>query len=170
MQTTIYATFQSPDSADLAFVELLERGVSLLDVVVLTRLAYKEPEPGTEDGRLDISEHGQLEHGCADATPIPPEPFALGDVPPVRDPFEQTEGGIRLLDNLTYPGDLAECLQKLGFTEHAAQTTERAMLDGGAILILRVPSGPVEELQAWEAIERFIGTIVVPTQRNPYLG
>jgi len=169
MQTTIYATYRAPEKADQAFVEFLERGASILDIVVLTKSAYRDAAAGTDDGRLDISEHGLLEHGCMSAKSTSADSCSAENLTATRDPFEEAEGGIRLLDNLSYPGDLKECLKKLGFAEQIAQDMEDAILEGGALLILRVPSGAVEDLQAWEVVGRYGGTIFSPVTNSAYL-
>jgi len=170
MQTTIYATFETPYKADEAFLMLLEQGVSLLDMVVITRKAYKDQPLGESDGRLDVAEIGQLEHGCLTAVSTPRDPNDKAEMPTCRNPFEDEIGGIRLLENLAYPGDLTECLKKLGFKEEVARDAETSMLEGAALLIVRVPSGPVGDVQAWEIIERFDGIVLAPIHNSSYLG
>lgn len=163
MQNIIYATYRSPGEADQAFVELLQRGASILDLAIITQHTYQD-NAGTDDGRLDISEP-LFERGVGMIAP--PEP---GHVAEPRDPFLDPPAGIRMLDNLHYPGDLAGCLSLLGFAEPAALDIETMVLRGGAFLILRIPSGPVNDMQAWEAVERYGGTVMAPAQSHPYLG
>ena len=170
MQKTIYAKYRSPEMADGAFMEFLQRGANLLDLVVITRSTFQDPDCKTDDGRLAVSERQELGH-----EPFRPDVF-IPQIPPeeeilnYRDPFEVTEDGICLLDRLKYPGDLVSCLQDLGFDTHSAQDAEASVLDGGAVLILRVPSGPVDEVQGWETIQRNGGTAMMPSGANPYLG
>lgn len=165
MQHSIYASFGSNDKADQAFVDLLERGASVLDLVVITQKAYDQSGDRPSDGELPVEEHGCL----ASPPPLPAE--VLENNPYLeRDPFSPEPQGVKILDNLAYPGDLTLCLEKLGFNEQLAQDAESAVLRGGAFLIARIPSGSVDEYQAWEVIERFAGNIVAPINKNPYLG
>ena len=138
MQNIIYAVYGSVEKAHQAFGELLQRGASLLDLVVITQATYQI------DARVE-------------------------DIPVSQDPFGVTPGGIRLLHSLRDAGDLADCLQDMGFGEQAAEAMERTVLEGGAAIILRVPSGALEVLQAWEAIESHGGTILTPIHNRPYL-
>jgi len=170
MQNTIYAKYRSQEMADQAFLELLQRGVNLLDLVVITRRTFQNPDFDTDDGRLSIYERQEVEQEpLPSVASLPPIPYDEA-LPPNRDPFEVTPAGVRILDSLRYPGDLSECLHDLGFAHREAQDVENTVLNGGAALILRVPSGPVEEFQAWEAIERNGGAILNPIQSRPYLG
>ncbi len=168
MQTTIYATYSSPENANHAFVELLQRGANFFDLILLTRRSYQSTGSLTDDGRLDVPTRGPIELEHTSDVPLGIDT----DMYPAeyRHPFSDGPGGIRLLDNLRQPGDLAACLRELGFHDEIARNIETTVLDGGAMLISRTPSGPVEDLQAWEALERCGGTILSPAQTNPYLG
>jgi len=164
MQHTIYASYPTADKADLAFMELLQRGANLLDMTVVTRRAY-DITAESDDGRLRADEHG-----CLASPPMPPDDLPAGYSAVERDPFSPEPGGVQILDNLAYPGDLAECMKKLGFADQVADDAESAILQGGGLLLVRIPSGAVDETLAWEALERFGGDIVAPIHNNPYLG
>jgi len=186
MQNTIYATYASPERADLVFVQLLECGASLLDIVVITAKTYQgrfsEPKE-REVTVMEIAESGdiafdvdQTARESADAAKTQPglDMLALDPTQYAKqaygwDPFEQTEDGICLLDQLSIPGDLASCLRNLGFSDLTAHQMETLVLNGGALLILRVPSGPVTDLQGMALVQQGDGDLRSPTESNPYM-
>jgi hypothetical protein len=165
MEKTLYATYDGPGTANDAFVELLQRGVSYMDVVLISKRTYRDPAFDADDGRLDVPESVVLASD-ENAPVIPPEE----DIPMRKDPFGEIPGGMWLLDNMRYAGDLTTCLKELGFSRDLARDMETSVLQGGAILILRVPSGPVDDIQGWQAMERHGGTILTPRYNGPYLG
>ncbi len=161
MQTTIYTTFRDSDQAGAAFDELLTQGASLLDVAVINEHAYQAPEIDTADG--------QMEHGCSGSEENPIDGEAPLEIPECLDPFEDAPCGIHILDNLTYPGDLSNCLNVLGFARPVAQQMEATVLEGGALLILRLPSGSINEEVAIDVMEAFGGSTLTTSHFRPYL-
>jgi len=186
MQNTIYATYASPERADQVFVQLLECGASLLDIVVITTQNYQGRFSEPDDRPLTVQEIAETEkiafdidqsaRESADAAQTPPgiDMLALDPAQYAKqaygwDPFEQTDNGVCLLDQLSMPGDLASCLRNLGFSDLTARQMETVVLNGGAILILRVPSGSVTELQGVALIQQGDAELRSPTESNPYL-
>jgi len=170
MEKTLYSIYASPSNANDAFVELLQRGVSYLDVVLITKRTYKDPafDPDEEQlevpGTIDMLSFGQ--NPAVDLESMPPEET----LPLQNDPFGDIPGGMWLLDRLRFPGDLTASLKDLGFARDLARDLEAGVLQDGALLILRVPSGPVDDIQGWQAMERHGGSIVAPRLGNPYVG
>jgi hypothetical protein len=170
MEKTLYATYDSPNRANQAFVELLQRGVSFMDVLLITQRTYVDPEFPSEDGRLNFPPHDLLDSNSLESAFESPNFPPEEDIPTRGDPFGDTPGGVWLLDTVRYPGDLTSCLKELGFDHQVARDVETVVLEGGAVLIMRVPSGPVDDIQGWQSMERHGGTIMAPRRGNPYLG
>ncbi len=154
MQTTIYSTFRDPETADRAFEELLRMGASLLDMAVVAQRSYLEPE---------IDESGfEKEHGCSESKADTIDQNGPLGLSTCLDPFEDRPCGIRLFDNLTYPGDLTSCLCVLGFAEEFAIETENAILEGSGLFIVRVPTGLVDKQTVLETLKKLGGTNLPP--------
>lgn len=169
MAKTLYSTFHTPQKANETYAELLQRGASGGDVIAINRHSYKDPALDFEETIFELPEPILLVSEPAaewETAGMPPEE----NIPKRDDPIGDVPGAVWLLDNMVYPGNLAACLRELGFTREAARNIETNVLDGGALLVMRVPSGPLDDEQTWQVIERKGGTVVTPVSRNPYLG
>jgi hypothetical protein len=170
MEKTLYAMYTSPANANDAFVELLQRGAGYMDILLITKRTYKDPAFDPDDEMLDVPGTVQMPdmspHSAGDPESIPPEE----NIPLQSSPFGDIPGGMWLMDNLRYPGDLTACLRELGFARDLARDLETSVLQDGALLIMRAPSGPVDDNQGWQTMERHGGAVVAPRLGNPYVG
>jgi len=160
MRQTVFATFENPKRANEAFIDLIQQGVSYMDAVVLTRKTYRDSTGDATDGRLappdTLGEEAQV--------------VAEPPTPADSDPFRDSKGGMWLIENMRYPGDLTECFKELGFSPELAHETETGLLAGGAIVVVRMPSGPVDEEFGSKILQRHEGAVLPVPKGNPYLG
>ena len=166
--TVKYATFHDPESANHAFIELLQRGAAAGDLIVITKRSYQDESIQTADGRLDVTE-GTAEDPKAEHVPESIPDRTAEALFGRSAQSDSTSGSGRILRGLRFPGDLAERLQVLGFEDLDSQSLESSVLQGGSLLILLTPSGPVEESQFGEVIELCGGTPLAQ-DRGAYLG
>ncbi len=168
MQTVIYATFHDPAKVDQVALELLERGLDSQDLIVLTRGSFRDSTIHDDQGPLNLAEaleQLQIPEGSSNI-----DPGAVDMELTFRDPFGGDDGGKGIDADLRSEGDLAQKLVALGFGEQMSQSLERTVLSGGALMIMRSPSGPVDDVQAWEIVERYGGTGLAQMRSGPFLG
>ncbi len=166
MRTMIYAIFRNADVADCAFMELLENGASVLDFVIVTRSTYQNPKTETENWFLQTKLEPEDYGSTFPYLPSIDEPGSEL----VKNPFSDTPEGTRLLDNLRNRGDLAANLRELGFDDDSSIEIEDAVLEGAAILMLRVPTAGLGEDQCRELIRKCGGTLSLTRLQHGYLG
>lgn len=165
----IYSTFATLRDADQAYMDLLQLGANLQDLIVISRESFADPVLQIDDGTLGMAprrpEFLYTHRTICDA----PDVFGDGSPPLRRSPFGDNPGDKGIASGLNYAGDLYERVLELGFSGETAQRLEGAILDGGAILIARVPSGPINDIQAWFLIERSSGVSLAQLPVGPYV-
>lgn len=170
METTLYATYENPSFANQAFVELLKRGASYMDVILVTKRTYIDTDLEAADGRLDVPPAALIESHVLQVSKDNANTKPESDITEKADPFGEKQGSVWLLESVRYPGDLTNCIIQLGFSDQSAREAETAILEGGAMLIVRVPSGTVDDIQGWRAMKDHGGKILTPKSGSPYLG
>lgn len=166
MHSIIYATFRDSDKVDQAFVDLLQLGVDPQDLIVLTRRSYRDPALHVDGGLPGVTGH-------AHSGPYVAEDGVSQDAqaePGRHTPFADETGGIGIEDSLESEGDLTSRFIELGFGNQMAANLENTVIDGGAILIMRSPSGAIDDVQAWAVVERSGGTGLAQMRSGPYVG
>jgi hypothetical protein len=158
MTDILYSEFRTPEEANLAGEELASRGVDHGDMLVITKYSYKDPAFDADDERFELLEPVVMDFGDM---PV------QGSTQPARtDPFGEVSGEVWLLNNMRFPGDLTKRLRDLGFSRKEAFQLEKAMIDGGAIMMLRLPSRSIDEFGAAGIIKRYQGRIFDWRQSN----
>ncbi len=169
MEKFLYALYDTPDKADESCLELLNGGLEIADAVVVTREAYKDPALDFDENFFELPMPIMLFSEPSART----EPIDIPveeTIPKRTDPFGDIPGSMWLLENLAYPGNLMSSLRELGFGREAARNIESSILDGGAMLVLRLAPGRRHDPNGLRTIERLGGTLISPRQRNPYVG
>jgi hypothetical protein len=165
--TINYAMFKNPDQADQAYVDLLERGASPSDLIVITRSSYKDESARREDGRLQPSEEAiEPAPEVPDFTNAMTAEALLGG----HNTVHFSPGRARIFESLRFPGDLANALKEIGFTYADAESIEASVLHGGGFLIVMTPSGSLDENQMGEVINQRGGQALTHSHGDAYAG
>jgi hypothetical protein len=192
MQETIYATFTDASNAEKAAGALLDHGVEESDISVVQQHVESANEVIDVQGREESHTEDSAKSGLSTTTAgdagigaakgagwglgvgvlaaltslfVPGVGLVIGGsaVATAIGAAAATTGGGAMA------GAVTGYLKDQGFEAAHGEPFEKIIEGGGAIVLVALPSGKVDEAMAWELIEKYMGRPLTATTRPAYL-